>query len=51
MRYEGGIDSYAQYLDIQRRSFADQLALVEARRELELATVSLYAALGGGSFR
>lgn len=48
MRYEGGIDSYAQYLDIQRRSFADRLALVEARRERELATVSLYAALGGG---
>lgn len=48
MRYEGGIDSYAQYLDIQRRSFADRLALVEARRERELAMVSLYTALGGG---
>lgn len=48
MRYEGGIDSYEQYLDIQRRSFADRLALVEARRERELAMVSLYAALGGG---
>ena len=48
MRYEGGIDSYAQYLDVQRRTFADRLALIEARRERELATVSLYTALGGG---
>jgi multidrug efflux system outer membrane protein len=43
LRYEGGVSSYLEVLDAQRRQFDSQNALVESRRD-EL----LYKSLGGG---
>jgi len=49
IRYEAGIDGQLQYLDAQRRSFADQLSLIEVRTQERLAVANLYKSIGGGS--
>ena len=47
-RYAGGVSSYFEALDAQRRLFGAQLALVQVERQYLVATVDLYRALGGG---
>lgn len=48
VRYEGGLTSYLEVLDLQRSLFSSQLSASETR-QLELTSiVRLYAALGGG---
>jgi multidrug efflux system outer membrane protein len=48
VRYEGGLTSYLEVLDLQRSLFSSQLRASETR-QLELTSVvRLYAALGGG---
>jgi multidrug efflux system outer membrane protein len=48
VRYEGGMTSYLEVLDVQRSLFSAQLKASETR-QLELTSfVRLYAALGGG---
>ncbi|MFZ6047074.1 efflux transporter outer membrane subunit [Pseudomonas sp. CR3202] len=47
-RYEGGVDSHLRYLDAQRSSFINELALIEISTERQVALVDLFRALGGG---
>ncbi len=47
-RYEGGVDSHLRYLDAQRNSFINDLALIETSTERQIALVDLFRALGGG---
>ncbi|MCY1346624.1 Outer membrane protein OprJ [compost metagenome] len=47
-RYEGGVDSHLRYLDAQRSSFINELALIETSTERQIALVDLFRALGGG---
>lgn len=47
-RYEGGLTSYLEALDIQRSLFSAQLAASETRQLQVGAIVQLYKALGGG---
>jgi len=48
VRYEGGMTSYLEVLDLQRSQFNAELSASEAL-ELQLASVvQLYKALGGG---
>ncbi len=47
-RYQGGVTSYLEVLDLQRSLFGAELAASETlQRELS-STVELYKALGGG---
>jgi multidrug efflux system outer membrane protein len=47
-RYQGGVSSYLEVLDAQRRQFAAQLGHANAIRDQLTAVVQLYRALGGG---
>lgn len=47
VRYRAGVDSNLRYMDAQRRSFADQLLLVDVRMQRQVALATLYNALGG----
>jgi multidrug efflux system outer membrane protein len=47
-RYQGGVSSYLEVLDAQRRLFDSQLNLAVATRDELAAAVQLYRALGGG---
>lgn len=48
IRYEGGLTSYLEVLDLQRSSFNSQLKASEALQLQLSSTVRLYSALGGG---
>jgi multidrug efflux system outer membrane protein len=47
-RYQGGVSSYLEVLDAQRRLFDSQLNLANAIRDELTSVVLLYRALGGG---
>ncbi|MCY1543997.1 Outer membrane protein OprJ [compost metagenome] len=47
-RYEGGVDSHLRYLDAQRSSFVNDLALIETSTERQIALVNLFRSVGGG---
>lgn len=47
-RYESGIASYLDVLDVQRSLFTAELSLAQAQRQELVAAVQLYKALGGG---
>ncbi|EMH7816024.1 TPA: efflux transporter outer membrane subunit [Pseudomonas aeruginosa] len=47
-RYEGGVDDHLRYLDAQRTSFVNELALIETATQRQIALVSLFRSLGGG---
>ncbi|HKX12965.1 MAG TPA: TolC family protein, partial [bacterium] len=47
-RYDGGVSSYLEVLDVERLLFRSQLELAQVRRDQLLAVVQLYRALGGG---
>ena len=48
VRYEGGLTSYLEVLDLQRSLFTSQLKASETRQLEITSIVRLYAALGGG---
>ena len=48
VRYEGGLTSYLEVLDLQRSLFSSQLRASEARQLRLTSMVQLYQALGGG---
>jgi multidrug efflux system outer membrane protein len=48
MRYKGGVVSYLEVIDAERQLFNARVDLARARRDLLLAYVALYRALGGG---
>jgi len=48
MRYKAGVNSYLEVLDAESRQYSAELELARARRDLLLAHVDLYRALGGG---
>jgi multidrug efflux system outer membrane protein len=48
IRYEGGLTSYLEVLDLQRSSFSSQLKASETLQFQLNAMVQLYQALGGG---
>jgi multidrug efflux system outer membrane protein len=48
LRYLGGVVSYLEVLDAERQLFAAEIDLARANRDLLLAYVELYRALGGG---
>lgn len=48
MRYKGGVTSYLEYLDTERQLFDAENGLARARRDVLLARLALYKALGGG---
>ena len=47
-RYDGGVSSYLEVLDVERLLFRSQIELAQVRRDQLLAVVQLYRALGGG---
>jgi len=47
-RYEGGVDDHLRYLDAQRSSFVNELAVIETATQRQIALVSLFCSLGGG---
>jgi len=47
-RYENGISSYLDVLDVQRSLFTAELSAAQAQRQELVAAVQLYKALGGG---
>jgi multidrug efflux system outer membrane protein len=47
-RYDGGVTSYLEVLDIERSLFQSELAASETRRQELTAIIQLYKALGGG---
>ncbi|TVR41660.1 MAG: efflux transporter outer membrane subunit [Cryomorphaceae bacterium] len=47
-RYDKGVTSYLEFLESQRQAFESELNYTSARRELLVAYVKLYQALGGG---
>jgi len=47
-RYEGGLTSYMEVLDLQRSLFGSQLKATEALQLHHSSIVQLYMALGGG---
>jgi multidrug efflux system outer membrane protein len=47
-RYEGGLTSYMEVLDLQRSLFGSQLKATEALQRHHSSIVQLYRALGGG---
>jgi multidrug efflux system outer membrane protein len=48
IRYDGGLTSYLEVLDLQRSSFSSQLKASESLQLQLTSTVQLYQALGGG---
>jgi multidrug efflux system outer membrane protein len=48
IRYDGGLTSYLEVLDLQRSSFNSELKASEAFQLQLTSTVKLYQALGGG---
>ncbi len=48
IRYQGGMSSYLEVLDLQRSLFSSQLKASEALQLQLTSTVNLYQALGGG---
>jgi len=48
LRYEGGVSSYLEVLDAQRRQFDSSNNLVQSRRNELVSVVTLYKSLGGG---
>lgn len=48
MRYKAGVNSYLEVLDAQRQQYNSQLDVVRSQRDLLIAHVDLYRALGGG---
>ncbi len=48
LRYEGGVSSYLEVLDAQRRQFDSANTLVASRRNELVSVVQLYKSLGGG---
>jgi multidrug efflux system outer membrane protein len=48
VRYDGGLTSYLEVLDLQRSLFNSQLKASEALQLQLTSTVKLYMALGGG---
>ena len=48
IRYEGGLTSYLEYLDLQRALFAAELQASETQQLRITSLVGLYKALGGG---
>ncbi len=48
IRYDGGLTSYLEVLDLQRSSFSSQLKASETLQLQLTSTVRLYQALGGG---
>jgi len=48
LRYDGGVSSYLEVLDAQRRQFSSELELAQSQRDELLSVVSIYRALGGG---
>jgi multidrug efflux system outer membrane protein len=48
IRFKAGVNSYFEMLDAQRQLFSSELAEARAQRDLLLAHVDLYRALGGG---
>jgi multidrug efflux system outer membrane protein len=48
LRYRGGVSSYLEVLDAQRRAFQAELTLVDATRDELVSAILLYRALGGG---
>ena len=48
LRYEGGVSSYLEVLDAQRRQFDSSNNLVQSRRNELVSVVQLYKSLGGG---
>lgn len=48
VRYDGGLTSYLEVLDLQRSSFSSQLKTSETLQLQLNSTVKLYQALGGG---
>ena len=48
VRYEGGMTSYLEVLDLQRSEFSSQLQASESRQLHLTSIVRLYQALGGG---
>jgi len=48
LRYQGGVDSYLEYLDSERQLLDAQLLLVQIRRQEMTNFITLYVALGGG---
>ena len=48
VRYENGVTSYLEILDLQRSSFNSMLNASEAHQLNLTSTVNLYLALGGG---
>jgi outer membrane protein, multidrug efflux system len=48
LRYEGGVSSYLEVLDAQRRQFDSANNLVSSRRDELTSVVQLYKSLGGG---
>jgi multidrug efflux system outer membrane protein len=48
VRYEGGLTSYLEVLDLQRSSFSSQLNASETLQYQLISNVQLYQALGGG---
>jgi multidrug efflux system outer membrane protein len=47
-RYRGGVTSYLEVLDTERQAFDAETGLAVAERDVRLAFVDLYRALGGG---
>ena len=48
VRYEGGLTSYLEYLELQRSLFSAELKASETRQLQLTSVVELYKALGGG---
>jgi multidrug efflux system outer membrane protein len=47
-RYDKGVTSYLEYLESQRQAFESELNYAGTRRQLLVAYIKLYQALGGG---
>jgi multidrug efflux system outer membrane protein len=48
VRYEGGMTSYLEVLDLQRSQFSAELQASAALQQQLASVVELYKALGGG---
>ncbi len=48
VRYESGLTSYLEVLDLQRSSFSSQLKASETLQYQLISIIQLYQALGGG---
>lgn len=46
-RYRAGVDSHLRYLDAQRSSYANEIAVIEVTTQRQVALVTLFRTLGG----